>query len=105
MISLPVSPVATSGLITGYSGYAAMSPEPPLQGSANMFFSGDLSQAIYSVKPIEEASAFVPQSETLYKTGHIIFEVTWSVGVTTRMKLTKPQIESIDYVETTWQPA
>jgi hypothetical protein len=105
MISLPISPVATSGLITGYSGYSAMSPEPPLQGSSNMFFSGDLSQARYSVKRIEEAAAFGSQAETLYKTGHVIFEVTWSVGVSTRMKLTKPKIESIDYVETTWQPA
>lgn len=42
--------------------------------------------------------------KSLYKTGKIIFEVTWSVSVT-RIKesLSKPKIESVRYVEAVWE--
>jgi len=44
------------------------------------------------------------QTKVYSKTGQIIFEVTWSVSVSSqRLNFTAPRIESIDYVSADWQ--
>ena len=44
------------------------------------------------------------RTKTLFKSGEIVFDITWSVGVTTaRRTLSRPVIESIDYIETKWE--
>jgi len=42
-------------------------------------------------------------SKLPYKTGHVAFDVTWSVVVTLQHQLTDSKVESIDYVETSWE--
>lgn len=43
------------------------------------------------------------KSKTLLNSGKIIFEVIWSVVVTAQNNLIRPQIESIEYIETVWE--
>jgi hypothetical protein len=43
-----------------------------------------------------------PSERKLVSAGMSIFEVSWSVSVTTAGNITRPKVESLDYVETTW---
>jgi hypothetical protein len=41
-------------------------------------------------------------TEELVATGKTVFEVTWSVAVSTARKLSSPRVEELTFVETTW---
>jgi PIN domain-containing protein len=58
----------------------------------------------YKLEPLPGTTFSIPL-RTLYANGDVIFAVTWSVAVTSANKLSKPKIESVDYIETTWQIA
>jgi predicted nucleic acid-binding protein len=55
--------------------------------------------ALRAILAKEDAEQF-----TLVGQGESVFEVEWSVAVTTKQKLTRPKFESVSHVETTWQP-
>jgi hypothetical protein len=44
-----------------------------------------------------------PQGKTWVATGKSIFEVTWSVSVSTNQRFTSPRIESAEFIETSWE--
>ncbi len=52
------------------------------------------------------AGVFPAATEKLYlfKEGEIIFEVTWSAEYSEEKRLISPKIDSIDYIETVWEP-
>ena len=45
---------------------------------------------------------FPQTAEELVANGKTVFEVTWSVSVTTKGALSRPNIESIEYIDTSW---
>ena len=53
-----------------------------------------------------EAGVFPAATEKLYlfKRGEIIFEVTWSAEYSEEKHFTSPKIDSIDHIETVWEP-
>jgi hypothetical protein len=105
-IPLTVSPFPP---LDNYSAYLAMTPDERQSQIIDLSAlpSGALSDKIVDLSRLKFVFNQEPGSEskTLYSMGEITFEVTWSVSVTTGSKLTKSKIESIDYVETTWQLA
>jgi PIN domain len=45
-----------------------------------------------------------PPPKRLFKSGQIIFEITWSVSVSTKKRsFSKATIESVEYIETAWE--
>ncbi len=44
------------------------------------------------------------RAKRLFKSGQIVFEITWSVSVPTKKRsFSKPTIESVEYIETAWE--
>ena len=54
--------------------------------------------------PVSTPGSWLPMKRLKIQTsGETVFEVLWSVVITTKGKFTSPKIEEIDYVETIWR--
>ncbi|GEM_PF-1110912 len=76
---------------------------PPLRLSS---FATQENESITLRQPDYDASHTTltdSKEKVLVKKGKTIFEVTWSVAVTTNGRLSAPRIESIDFIETIWE--
>jgi hypothetical protein len=49
---------------------------------------------------VEDRLSATPE---VYTTGHITYQVTWSVAINNKDTFENPRIESIDYLKTTWE--
>ena len=90
----PTSYVISSGY-SGYSefaGYSTITDEPE----------SDIEMAPETVATLPPKPVFALQRAPSLK-GSVKFEVTWSVAVTTKHMLADPIVESVDYIETTWE--
>jgi hypothetical protein len=70
---------------------------------SSAFTTGDYIQTIQTVPGTYLGGTFIGATETLVAKGKIVVDVNWSVSVNVKSTFTKPQIESIDFVETTWE--
>lgn len=93
------SVVGTSWPVGGQSighsefvGYSLLTDEP----SATDVESGEVFTPI-KVRPVYNLTRFASM------TGYVTFEVTWSVIITPQHQLTEPTVESINYIETSWE--
>lgn len=95
-MTIPASPyLTTTGLVS------LSSSEEPVKVVPGTVSLADL--ASFYPKPLKDPfNLFPPRTRSLIKTGKVVFEVTWSVSVTTTGKLSGARIEAIEYVETTW---
>lgn len=80
---------------SGYSGFAGYSPITD-ETDASDIETWDASSIVNVPVPVYKVSR-LPS-----KIGHVAFEVTWSVIITPQHQLTTPKVESIHYVETSW---
>jgi hypothetical protein len=62
-----------------------------------------VSAALSNLKQLSILAA--SREKTLVKTGKSIFEVIWSVTVSSNDKLSSAKIGSIEFVETLWEDA
>ena len=78
-----------------YVGVAATPFAPLSQIGAQDLYASSGSLSIGSGLPTRR--------ENLFKTGQIVFEVTWSVSITTKLKFSAPRIEGLEHIETLWE--
>jgi hypothetical protein len=89
-LSPPISPLSWTNL------------KPP-EGSIKSIYAAavpSFSNATFSSQDFAVPSFF--SEKTLVATGKSIFEVNWSVSVSTKKKFSNPRIEGIDFIESIW---
>ena len=103
---------STEGLNSGsnlFSGGTALPSQSLGQtlysGSANILDSSpnQFVQASYNLSPGGPFLLTGQSSESLVANGKSIFEVTWSITVSTNKKFSNPKIEAIEFIESSWE--
>ena len=58
---------------------------------------------MFAISPGSSIGLATPWGKTRIATGKSIFEVTWSVSVSTNKRFTAPKIENMEFIETSWE--
>lgn len=105
-----LQPSYGSGQITIKSGQITLNGRPfsissmPISSQVESYtFPGRLPSLESSVPVGSLPPDLYTYSKELSGRGESVFQVVWSVVVTTRGKLTSPRVESLEYVGTTWE--
>jgi hypothetical protein len=90
------------------SGPAYIGPEHSglASKSENIIVSGSIVSGLVPLSGGEERAIGrfgIPPRQELIANGETVFEVTWSISVTTTGKFSSPRIENIKFIETLWE--
>lgn len=104
---VPETKSVYSGLTLGAQvapSYLAAQSVNPFVQSNPLYQSGAVLGSPLSASPSDPVfTPRVTRTKTLAAKGKTIFEITWSVAVTTSKKLSAPKIEKIEFIETLWE--
>jgi len=91
------------GVVIGQTTIQASQPTIQLSSPSIRSSQRDLFNQQYALSPGLVTLPTTPERESLIASGKTVFEVAWSVSVSTNQKFSAPKIEDIKFVETLWE--